>query len=133
MTIDRVRFRLMTNRHAAHEAIDRAPMGYIAEIREATRTDEQNRLMWPLLDDVRDQVIWHKRKLPSDEWKNGFMMALEKAEFVPGIVPGTIWPLGLRSSVLGKAKFSELIEIIYAFGAENGVKFRTDQADFPKS
>lgn len=129
MALDRLRFRLSTNaRRNVVDAVLKAPMGHIVEIREETRTDQQNKLMWPLLDDVSKQVRWGGRDLISDDWKNGFMMALSRSEYVPGIVPGTVWPLGLRSSTLGKAKFSELIELIYAFGAENAVKFRTDKA-----
>lgn len=128
---ERVRFRLGPGtRRNVHDAVDKAPVGYVTDIRPETRSDLQNRLMWPLLEDVAAQVVWHKRKLPAGEWKNGFMMALAQAEFIPGINPGTIWPLGLSTSALNKAKFSELIDLIYAFGAENGVRFRTDREAF---
>lgn len=35
----------------------RSPL--IIEAREESRTDKQNRLMWPLLKDLSDQVIWY--------------------------------------------------------------------------
>jgi hypothetical protein len=34
--------------------------------------------------------------------------------------------VGQRTSQMNKREFSELIELIYAFGAERRVKFRTD-------
>lgn len=111
-------------RHHIVESVLRAPIGHVVDIRPETRSDEQNRLMWPLLTDVSKQVIWHGRSLPPLEWKNGFMIGLGHEDFVPGIVPGTIWPLGLSSSILSKSKFSFLIELIYAFGAEHQVQFR---------
>lgn len=46
----------------------RSPL--IIEAREESRTDKQNRLMWPLLKDLSDQVIWHGEKLEPAEWKD---------------------------------------------------------------
>ena len=43
----------------------RAPM--VVDAREETRTDKQNRLMWPLLKDLSDQVVWHGEKLTREE------------------------------------------------------------------
>jgi hypothetical protein len=43
---------------------------------------------------------------------------------VPGIDPGTFVPLGMRTSQMTKEEISDLLELIYAFGAERGVKFR---------
>lgn len=46
----------------------RAPM--VVETRDETRIDKQNRLMWPLLKDLSDQVVWHCEKLTREEWKD---------------------------------------------------------------
>ncbi len=46
----------------------RSPL--IIEAREESRTDKQNRLMWPLLKDLSDQVIWYGEKLEPAEWKD---------------------------------------------------------------
>jgi hypothetical protein len=42
----------------------------IIEAREESRTDKQNRLMWPLLKDLSDQVSWYGEKLEQAEWKD---------------------------------------------------------------
>ncbi|MBE0094492.1 hypothetical protein FOT81_25265 [Raoultella planticola] len=42
----------------------------IIEAREESRTDKQNRMMWPLLKDLSDQVVWYGEKLESAEWKD---------------------------------------------------------------
>ncbi|EMM3430034.1 recombination protein NinB [Klebsiella aerogenes] len=47
---------------------DRLPL--IIEGREESRTDKQNRLMWPLLKDLSDLVIWYGEKLEPAEWKD---------------------------------------------------------------
>lgn len=124
---DRRQFLIGQNSRAGVlQAVMEAPLGYVVDIRPETRSDAQNRLLWPLLSDISEQVIWHERQLPPAEWKNGLMMALQNAEFIPGINPRTVWPLGLSTSVLTKSRFSELIELTYAFGADNNVRFRTD-------
>ncbi|WP_176486587.1 recombination protein NinB, partial [Enterobacter hormaechei] len=46
----------------------RSPM--VIEAREETRTEKQNRLMWPLLKDLSEQVPWYGEKLTREEWKD---------------------------------------------------------------
>jgi hypothetical protein len=42
---------------------------------------------------------------------------------------GSFVVLGLRTSKLTKAEFSDLIELIACFGAERGVVFSSDQLE----
>ena len=109
-------------RARALEAVRCAPEGLAIEIREPTRTLEQNALMWPLLNAVSEQVEWYGQMLSPDDWKDLFTAVLRKARAVPGLDGGFV-VLGLSTSKLGKKEFSDLIEIIYAFGAERGVNF----------
>jgi len=102
------------------------PDGWIAEFKEPTRTLEQNALMWPLLDDLSRQVDWYGQKLTDEEWKDVMTAALKRQKVVPGIDGGFV-VVGSSTRKMGKAEFSELLELIYAFGAEHGVKFRTDE------
>lgn len=129
---DRLRWKLGKSRDAIVRAVLNAPEGKIVEIRDETRSDAQNRLMWPLLTDIATQCEYYGRKLTPEEWKSGIMLALNTMEqqapdFLPGLVPGTIWPRGLSTSALTKPRFSELIDLIYYVGAERDVKFRTDK------
>jgi len=111
-------------RQNAIEAIRNAPDGMVVEIKEKTRTLEQNSLLWPLLQCVSNQVNWYGHKLTPENWKDVFSAALKKSQIVPGIDGGFV-ALGLSTSKLTKKDFSDLIEIIYAFGTENGVKFQS--------
>lgn len=105
--------------------IRRAPDGTRVEFtRGDKRSIEQNDLMWALLTNVAAQVEWFGEKLSPEDWKDIFTASLRKARVVPGIDPGTVVALGLRTSKLRKDEFSQLIELIYAFGAERGVVFR---------
>ena len=115
-----IRLLSQSQRDYAKQCIDNAPAGYIVRIAEPTRTDEQNRALWPKLQDIASQVEWHGETLTREEWKDVFTAALHKQKAVPGIDGGLVF-LGRRSSKMGKAEFSDLLELINAFGAERGV------------
>lgn len=100
------------------------PAGTTVEFRAPRRSLDQNALMWSLLGQISKQVEWFGKKRSPEDWKDLTTAALRNAEFVPGITPGTIVPLGMRTSQMTKDEIGELIESLYAFGAERGVKFR---------
>lgn len=102
-----------------------APEGWVVTFAEPTRTLDQNALLWPLLEDVSQQVDWYNNRLTAEEWKDVFTAALRKEKVVPGINGGFV-VVGQRTSKMGKREFSDLVELIYGFGAERGVRFRTD-------
>ena len=109
-------------RAVAIEAIRRAPDGYTVEIAPETRTKAQNRLLWPLLADVSAQVDWHGMQLTADDWKDVFSASLKsELRAVPNINGSGFVALGQRTSNMSKARFSEMIELIFAFGAQRGV------------
>jgi hypothetical protein len=104
------------------------PVGTRIEFKAPRRSLDQNALLWTLLGDLSRQVEWYGTHLSSDDWKDVLTASLRKARVVPGIDPGTFVPLGLRTSDMTKAEFSDLLELIRAFGAERGVVF-SDEAD----
>lgn len=93
-------------------------------IKERTRTLDQNALLWPLLSAVSRQVEWVGQHLTEDEWKDVFTASLKQQKVVPGIDGKSFVICGQRTSSMPKSEFSELIELIYAFGTEHGVKFK---------
>lgn len=120
-------FRLVHDvaRRGAANAVMQAPAGWVVTVSEPTRSLDQNALLWPLLDDIAKQVEWYGNRLNADEWKDVLTAALRKEKVVPGINGGFV-VLGQRTSKMGKREFSELVELVYAFGAQQGVRFRTD-------
>jgi hypothetical protein len=86
------------------------------------RTNDQNALLWAVLTDVSEQVDWYGRNLSKEEWKDVFSAAWKQQDVVPGINGGFV-VMGVRTSKMSKAQLSELVEIIYAFGAEKTVKW----------
>jgi len=100
------------------------PVGTTVEFRAPRRSNDQNALMWSLLGQISKQVEWYGQKLTSEDWKDVLTASLRHARVVPGIDAGTFVPLGMRTSQMTKAELADLIELIYAFGAEKEVKFR---------
>ena len=100
------------------------PVGTTVEFRAPRRSLDQNALMWSLLDQVSKQVVWYGQKLSSEDWKDVLTASLRRTRVVPGIDAGTFVPLGMRTSQMTKQELADLIELIYAFGAEREVRFR---------
>ena len=92
------------------------------EARKQTRSTEQNRRLWAMLGDVSDQVVWHGRKLTSEEWKHVFSASLKRQDVVPGLDGGFV-VLGLSTSKMTKSEMGDLQELMAAFGAQQGVHF----------
>ncbi len=122
---DRRTFRLVNPavRQRAVEAIMKAPEGYCAAIGEETRSQEQNRLMWPLIADMQAQVPGMAAHTP-DQVKLQFLNALDnEMQFLPEIWGGGMFAVGQRSSTLTKSDFSMLLELMFKWGAENDVRW----------
>jgi hypothetical protein len=109
-------------RQRAQQAIKDAQQGYVVTIKEPTRNLEQNSLLWALLSQVSKSVVWHGQKLSTDDWKNIFSASLKKTKVVPGLDGGFV-VCGQSTSSMSKKDFSDLCEIIFAFGANHGVEF----------
>ena len=107
----------------AHRVIDEAPIGHVMKIGAETRRDAQNRRLWPMIEDIRQQVpgfdVYSKEDI-----KLRFMNALgTEMRFLPTLENEGIFPVGMSSSTLTVAQFSALIELIFAFGAKHGVRW----------
>ena len=116
-------------RQRAKDFVGIAPEGWVVEFKPATRTLEQNAKLWASLSDISKQIVWHGRKLTSEEWKFVFSSAIKKQEVVPNIDGTGFVVLGQSTSKMTKAEMSELLELIFAFGAEHNVKFEDQYAE----
>lgn len=117
----------LADRQRAAKWCMNAPSGMRIEFKEVKRSLGQNDLLWARLTDVAAQVEWYGQKLSPDDWKDMFTASLRKARVSPGIDPGSFVVLGLHTSDLSKQEFSDLLELIAAFGAEHGVQFQDDR------
>lgn len=115
-------------RRRAQQLIEAAPDRAVLNIREATRTDDQNAKMWAMLSDIA-RAKPQGRVLTTEAWKALFMNAAGfQCTFEPSLDGRGVVPLGFKSSRLNKAEFSDLIEAIYAYGAEHGVQWTEERA-----
>ncbi len=101
-------------------AVEGGPV--VVTLSRETRTLDQNAKMWPMLKDVSDHVEWYGQYLIPENWKDVFTAALNDQKAVPGINGGVVF-LGKSTSKMKKAEFSDLIECMYAFGAEHDVQW----------
>ncbi len=101
-----------------------APAGTRVEFKRSKRTLPQNSRFWAMLTDIADQVTHHGMKLTVEDWKHLFLDALDREyRMVPNLSNDGFVALGRSSSSLTIAEMTDLIDMMSAFGAENGVVF----------
>jgi hypothetical protein len=115
------------SRERCFKAVATAGDDWVVTVSEPKRSLQQNALMWALLTDLAEQVDWHGLQLTAENWKDMCTAAIKKQQVVPGLDGGFV-VLGTSTSKMSKLEMNELIEFIYAFGAQHGVKF-TDAYD----
>ena len=105
----------------------KAPLGTRVEFKASKRTLPQNDRMWAMLTDVATQLEWHDQRLSPDDWKLIFLDALKReVRTVPALEGDGVVNLGRSSSDLSKDEMSDMIELIFKFGAEHGVAFQDE-------
>ncbi len=113
----------------AHAAkwVSRAPSGTRIEFKASKRTLSQNALMWVLLTHIARQKRHHGQRYSPDDWKVIFLHALgRETRFVPSLDGVGFIPIGQSSSDLSIEEMSGMIELLYSWGAQNGVDFADD-------
>jgi hypothetical protein len=116
-------------RDHAKRMIDQAPIGYVLHIAEETRSDAQNRLMWPVIQDLQ-RGIPDLAEYSANDVKLRFLHALgQEMRFLPALEGAGMFPVGQRSSLLTKSQFSGLIELMFAYGAKHGVAWSARSED----
>ena len=114
-----------TARLHCQQAIALAPDDYRVEIRQRTRTLEQNSLLWVLLTSLSKQLKWSingKMELLSPEdWKDIMTASLHQEQRIATGARGGFVMLGHKTSKMTIANLSELIEFVFSFAAEHGV------------
>ena len=111
------------NRALAKAAIDRAQDGWVVEIREDDRSLLQNRALHGLIKQIhRQRPIHNGQRMTPDLWKATFIQALGTELVMHPTLDGDgFFPLGRHSSKLTKAEFSNLIELMLAWCAREGL------------
>lgn len=111
------------NRQRAAQGVYAAPDGYVLELREPKRSDEQNDALHGLIDQIMKQRPVHfGARMDKDKYKRVFMQALgTELTMLPTLDGDGFFPMGASTSKLTKGEFSQLIELILAWCAREGL------------
>ena len=116
---------VLWNDEMKERAIDwirRAPKESRVEFKGPKRTRDQNMRMWARLTDIATQLVWHGVRLSPDDWKLMMLDGLKRElRLVPNINGDGFVNLGRSSSDLTIGEMTDLIELIFHFGAKHGV------------
>lgn len=99
---------------------------WILTIKLETRTQAQNRLMWPILTAFAKQLQWPINGrmvwMEPEDWKDVLSAAFkrEQVRLAMGL-DGSVVMLGQRTSQFKKKEFGDWIEFLYSTAAERGV------------
>jgi hypothetical protein len=123
-----------TRRLQAHQLVERAPVGSVVSFEPPRRSLPQNSRLHAMITDISRQVEWppgSKTKRTVEAWKDIFTAALRSAnhglDVVPGLNGGFVL-LGMHTSRMSVAEVNELMTMIEAWCAQNGVELRDPDA-----
>lgn len=115
-----------TSRSQAIEAVRSAPEGYVVEIKQRTRSVDQNAMLWRLLTITSQNVPWNVNgstvMLSPDDWKDIFSASLHQENRIAKGIQGGFVMLGKSTSKMTVEQMVSMIEFIYSFLAEQGVE-----------
>lgn len=116
-------------RQLAKNLIDLAPDDSVVKISPRNRSTQQNAKLHAMLGDLVKQKP-QGRELDVETWKGLFLAEIGKrVKFEPSLDGTGVVAMAPRTSKLNVKEFSDLIECIYAYGAEHGVKW-SEKGDY---
>ena len=118
---------LTEDRSLIHRKIDDLPEGSRVTFKRPQRSLSQNAKMWAMLTDLSEQVVWYGQRLTPTDWKDVMTASLRKSRVVPTIDGDGLVPLGLHTHEMADDEMSALIELMFAFGAEQRVKWKASK------
>lgn len=113
------------SRQKASDWIAKAPIGTRVTFKASKRSLPQNDRMWAMLTEISDQTDWHGMKMIPNDWKKLFLSGLNsEMRMVPNLDGTGFVNLGSSSSDLSLEEMSNMIELLFKFGAERGIEFQ---------
>ena len=103
---------------------------------KSRRTLEQNAKLWAMLGDISRQVEWPvnglMQKLDAEDWK-ALMTAAARQEIrmAQGIAGGVVM-LGSSTRRMTVGELGDVIECLYAFGEDKGVRWSEPKGQMPE-
>jgi len=111
------------DRQRAIRWVSQLPVGGVVEFKDKKRSSEQNAAMWSLLTQVARQRPTHNGvKMSAATWKAVFMESLgAEITWLPKLDEPGMFAFGHRSSQMTIAQMTDLIELILAWSATQGL------------
>lgn len=106
-------------RRKASGWVAQAPAGTRLEFKAPKRSLPQNERQWLILGEVA-KLTWHGQRYSAEEWKDYFMHAYRGEKWMPAEDGGMV-PIGRSTSDLSKDEFGELMGVMEAFCARQGI------------
>lgn len=100
----------------------RAPPGTAIAFQGPTRSRAENARMWALLSILAHKLVWHGQRYSPSQWKDYFMHQLRGGAWMPDEAGGMV-PIGRSTGELKAEEHRELVGLIQAFAARQGVDF----------
>lgn len=123
MSQQKLPIRSERDRAKAIKWVEKVPLHWTLIFKPPSRTLPQNARMWAFLDDIALQKEWAGKKRPSEHWKDLFTASLRGQELVPNLEGNGFVAFGSKTSEMGDEEMSNLLALIEAWGAQNGVVF----------
>lgn len=117
-----------SDRQKAHDWIDKAKTNSRVTFEGPKRSLDQNAAMWRLLTKVAEQHRHHGQRLLPDDYRLLFLDALKREVRMVPALDNVGWvSLGRSSSNLSHEEMSDLLELITAFCAQNGIEINSSE------
>ena len=117
-----ITLRSQADRDKASKWAQGVPVGSRVVFHGPKRSIDQNSAFWSAMGDISRQKEYHGLKLSPEDWRTLFMDALDReSRMVPNLDGNGFVSLGRSSSALGKEDFSDLLSIVYAWCAKEGI------------
>lgn len=116
------------HRERLHQLVASAPDGTWVTLKPSKRTLKQNDRMWAILTQISLQCVWHGVRYTPEDWKEFFCHSLHReARWMPAEDGGAI-PIGIRTSKMEKQEFNDLMALMEAFAARQGIEIEDPKA-----
>jgi hypothetical protein len=115
-------------RQRALDAVGMAPAGYSVTLAEPRRSSAENNLLHALIDEISRKLEWAGKKRDPETWKRLLVAAWcrvhgESVEVLPALDGHGVDIVPARTSKLTRKECADLIEFIYAWGADQGIEW----------
>jgi hypothetical protein len=100
----------------------------VVEIKPETRSNAENNLLHALIDEIARKLEWAGKKRDPEIWKRLLVAAWcrvhgESVEILPALDGHGVDIVPARTSKLSRKECADLIEYVYAFGADQGIEW----------